>query len=345
VRRVGALLLRLLAAGAILAGSVAAALALLGGNIDLSAGGESGATPPAVHGASTQPWPARPPKARRPPAAPTRAARRDASAAPLLAAGAATSWQRLAGSLTARAGLAVAPLGPGPTTSFGSLRQGHAWSTIKVPILVTVLRERGSRRLSAEEEGWAREALTASDNEAAAALFGKLEASHGGLDGASLAVEGTLRAAGDSMTVVATAPPPPGAVSTYGQTDWSLSASVEFLRSLGRGCLLDPPDTERVLGLMGEVIPEQRWGLGAARFPAGWAVEMKGGWGPEGSAGGPYLVRQSGIVSDGSSGMAVAMIARADSGSFDAGVEALNRTAKWLRQNLVSLGPVADPHC
>jgi hypothetical protein len=123
-----------------------------------------------------------------------------------------------------------------------------------------------SPRLDAEEDGWARAALAASDNEAAAALFGEIEDSRGGLDGASRAVEDTLRESGDGSTAIATAPPPSGAVSTYGQTEWSLPASVKFLRTLDRGCLLDPDDTDYVLGLMEEVIPEQRWGLGEANF-------------------------------------------------------------------------------
>ena len=75
----------------------------------------------------------------------------------------------------------MAPLGAGPIRTFGSLQSGHAWSTIKVPILTTLMRNRDRRGLSAEEKRWAREALTASDNEAAAALFGQLEDSTAGL--------------------------------------------------------------------------------------------------------------------------------------------------------------------
>jgi hypothetical protein len=72
---------------------------------------------------------------------------------------------------------------------------------------------------------------------------------------------------------------------------------------------------------------------------------MKGGWGPEGSAAGPYLVRQAGVLRQGNAGVAVAMIARADSGSFDAGVQVLNQIAVWLRNNLRGLGPPAGAGC
>ena len=96
---------------------------------------------------------------------------------------------------------------------------------------------------------------------------------------------------------------------------------------------------------MEEVAPEQRWGLGEADFPLGWHVAIKGGWGPEGSASGSYLVRQSGIVTNGRAGVAVAAMAQADSGSFDAGVEAINGVAAWLRDNLQSLGRATGARC
>jgi hypothetical protein len=257
-----------------------------------------------------------------------------------LPADAGASWEELSQSTPAQLGLVVTPFDGGEVRAFGSLQSGHAWSTLKVPILIALLHE-GS--LTPEQEDWAREALTASDNEAAAALFGSLEATHGGLDGASQAVDATLRRAGEDSTVVATAPPPSGAVSTFGQTIWSLRASTEFFAALGRGCLLNSDDTEYVLDLIGEVIPEQRWGLGEAAFPPMWRVAFKGGWGPEGSASGPYLVRQSGLLSNGGAGVAVAMIARADSGSFEAGVEAIDHIASWLAAELHGLGADARP--
>jgi hypothetical protein len=249
------------------------------------------------------------------------------------------SFEALAASLPAQVGLAVVPLAGGSVHEFGELREGHAWSSIKVPILTTVMREQGEA-LDAEEESWATSALTASDNEAAAALFGRLEEAHAGLVGASQAVEGVLRMAGDSTTAVATAPPPPGAVSTYGQTEWSLLGSVRFYGSLADGCLLEPGGTEYVEGLMEAVIPEQRWGLGEAGFPSGWSVGMKGGWGPE--ADGAYLVRQSGFVREGDRGVAVAMMAIDDSGSYPAGAADLTRMAQWLAAELRSLGPATS---
>lgn len=255
-----------------------------------------------------------------------------AATGPLFDADAQGSFDSLAASMPGQIGLAVAPLGSGSVETFGPLQGGHAWSTIKVPILVTLMRER-PEGLSSEEQAWAAAALTASDNGAAAALFDRLEEIHGGLAGASAAVGETLAAARDSSTTVAIAPPPPGAVSTYGQTEWTLEGSTAFYRALARDCLLSQERTEYVIGLMEEVVPEQRWGLGEAGFDSSLQVAMKGGWGPESSG---YLVRQAGLLRDGASGVAVTIIAQ--DGTYEAGAADLTRIATWLRENLRGLG-------
>jgi hypothetical protein len=263
----------------------------------------------------------------------------ESSAGSLLRPGAKRSFEALAASIPAPIGLAVAPLGAGAAESFGSLRTGHAWSSIKVPILVTLMRDR-HENLSATEEQWAAAAIEASDNDAAANLFRQLERIHGGLSGASAAVQEVMALAGNAATV-ATAPPPPGAFSTYGQTEWSIEEATAFLRALANGCLLGPSGTEYVLGLMRNVISEQRWGLGEAAFDPGWSVGLKGGWGPEAGSG-AYLVRQSGLLQGGSAGLAVTMIVSEGSGSFDAGAADLTRIATWLSENLRGLGGPAS---
>jgi len=206
-----------------------------------------------------------------------------------------------------------------------------------VPILVTLMRDR-SEGLSSREMQWATDAIEASDNAAAMSLFRQLERIHGGLDGASAAVQGTMAEAGNAATV-ATAPPPPGAVSTYGQTEWSIEEASAFFRALANGCLLGPGGTEYVLDLMRNVIPEQRWGLGGAPFDPSWSVAIKGGWGPEAGSG-AYLVRQSGLIQSGRAGVAVTMIAE-DASGFEAGAADLTRIAAWLHENLRGLGQPA----
>ena len=245
----------------------------------------------------------------------------------LLASGSAGSFQRLASSLPGRVELALVPLGAGRREVLGGDEPAHGWSTTKVPVLTALLRARGSAGLTAQERAWAQSAITESNNESVLALFGDLERLKGGLGGASRYMEGLLRQSGDSETVVATAPPPAGAVTTFGQTEWRPGEAVRFFRALALGCLLPAGQTSYVLGLMESIEPGESWGLGSAGFDS---IAFKGGWGPEP---GGYLVRQSGIVDPGSArGAAVAIVAFAP--SFGAGTEMLDRTASWLHTHL-----------
>ncbi|MBA3864977.1 MAG: hypothetical protein H0X42_01305 [Solirubrobacterales bacterium] len=244
----------------------------------------------------------------------------------VLSSHATSAFEALESELSAQIGVSVAPLGSGEPEQIGGLETGHAWSSFKVPIVVTALREQGS--LSESQKSEANAAITASDNEAAAALFSSLGSS------ASAAVENTLAASG-YPTQVATAPPPPGAVSSWGQTDWPLSSSVGFYRALACEALeISPADTAYVIGLMESVISEQQWGLGEAGIDG--QVAIKAGWGPDGSESGPYLVRQAGILrsNDGTTGAVVTIAAQDDSGSFDAGVQDLDAVAAWVKENV-----------
>jgi hypothetical protein len=245
----------------------------------------------------------------------------------VLGAGSASSFQELTASLGGHIELAVAPLGAGAIQTLGGDDPAHGWSTTKVPVLVSLLRARAAGGLTAQEKSWAHSAITESNNESVLALFEDLERLKGGLTGASRYMEEVLRLGGDTATVVATAPPPAGAVTTFGQTEWSPAEAVKFFRSLALECLLPASQTSYVLGLMESIEPGESWGLGSAGFSS---VAFKGGWGPE--AGG-YLVRQSGIVAPESSrGVAVAIVAFAP--SFGAGTEMLTRTATWLERHL-----------
>ena len=154
-----------------------------------------------------------------------------------------------------------------------------------------------------------------------------MEASDGGLDGASAAVQDTLRAAGDSSTTVNTAPNS-GGFTTWGQTEWSASGAVTFYRALAAGCLLSAPDTRYVLGLMQGVESDQRWGAGSAGYATSVPVAFKGGWGPE--DGGGYLVRQSAIVATPSGrGWVLTYLAKPSDGSFGTGTQMLSSLAAW----------------
>jgi len=250
--------------------------------------------------------------------------------------------ERFTADAPGRVGIAVTALGAGEVTALGGARTGRAWSTMKVPLLVALLdRLGGRRRLSESERSRAEAALTASDNEAALALFDRLQRLEGGLVPASRAIEAVLRRSGDSGTKVNTEPSPEG-FSTFGQTIWSAKASTLFVRALAGGCLLSPGDTDYVLSLMERVVPGQRWGLGAAGSPDGASIAFKGGWGPEPEGG--YLVRQSGTVTGKGAGYALSVIAVPDetgSESFAAGQELTSSAARLVGEKVATGRPAA----
>ena len=238
------------------------------------------------------------------------------------------SFASLQSEVSGQIGLAYS-LGPGQIEQLGSLEVGHAWSSFKVPIVVTLMANQG-HVLTAEQESLAASAITASDNNAAAALFSALDAKTGG--GASSAIEAVLSTSGGA-TKVATAPPPPGAVSSWGQTEWSLTASTAFYGALVCGAY-GPREAALALGDMENVIAEQQWGLGQAGFPSGTQVAFKAGWGPDGSESGPYLVRQAGVIRSENGQLVVTIAAQDSSGSFEAGVADLDQVADWVAENL-----------
>jgi Beta-lactamase enzyme family len=259
-------------------------------------------------------------------------------------AGAAASFARLQAQLPGVAGVAVAPLGDGSIRTFGPLQAGHAWSTMKVPVLATYIRqaEASDSPLSATFRRLSASAVERSDNAAINTVFEALEQADGGLDGASQELERTLELAGDA-THVNTLPNNRG-FSTFGQTEWSASDSLSFYRALARGCLLSPSHTSYLLGLMRNIEPQERWGAGAAGFPA--PVAFKGGWGPE--PGGSYLVRQTAVVGSGQHGYVISVLSKPGGEgeeSFAAGQHALTRISTWARDVLDLEAPVTPYHC
>jgi hypothetical protein len=225
-------------------------------------------------------------------------------------------------------GVAVRPLADGPPVDAGDLTTGAAWSTIKVPIVLARFRLAESRHESDAGIGaLAERAITESDNEAAAALFSEIETAKGGLTAASAYVGDELRAAGDPRTTINTVQPDYGPYSTYGQTQWSLDAGTLFYRQLALRCITPAGAVSKVLALMAQVTPSQRWGIGAAHWPEAGTLRFKGGWGPDRA--GRWIVRQFGIIesADSRRGFVVGMIASPGDGTFESGVKALDELA------------------
>lgn len=224
-------------------------------------------------------------------------------------------FQNLERALGGTSGVAVSNVGLGqPITQLGTLRGGVAWSTIKVPIAAAVA-VRSDGQLSSSTQELLFRAIAASDNSAAEDLWSSL----GPPETAAAAVEEILAAAGDAVTQVETRVLRPGFTS-FGQTEWPIAAQQRFIARLP--CLRE---ARPVLRLMQQVVPEQRWGLGALSFE----TRFKGGWGPDPSGG--YLVRQIGIIKLSADRSIAATIAtQPEDGTFESGAANLTRIAQWL---------------
>jgi hypothetical protein len=230
-----------------------------------------------------------------------------------------TSFDELQDTLGGDIGVAFAPVGrPDAIQQLGSWTHGPAWSTSKVPLSVALLRQDGAGAI----DGTVRAAITQSDNSAAQAIWEALGAHQTAAD----KVDAVLREAGDQQTHVQPEVTRSG-FSAFGQTDWSLTEQVRFMSYAA----CDGRDAP-VLTLMGEVSPDQGWGLGTLDD-----VRFKGGWGP--GTDGLYLVRQFGVVTTPEGGgTVVAMAAVADSGGFGDGTALLDRMAEWVDEHLVGIG-------
>lgn len=181
-----------------------------------------------------------------------------------------------------------------------------AWSTAKVPLAIAV--ERSSRAEALRPT--MRRAITASDNEAALELWRSL----GGSDAAGRATDRVLRDFGDPATVTQTEQVRPP-YTAFGQTRWTVDDQARFAAHLPCRAEAAP-----VYSAMGQIIPDQRWGLG--RIPD---ARFKGGWGPSSQG---YLVRQLGVIDTPRGQVAVAIAT--DAGSFQEGTAVLSRAARWL---------------
>lgn len=179
-----------------------------------------------------------------------------------------------------------------------------AWSTIKVPLALAVLRS--GQEASADIDS----ALTTSDNAAAQRLWDSLGAGTAAAD----AVEVELRRGGDSRTRVPPEVTVPGH-SAFGQSTWRLADQATFTSALP--CLSGSPP---VTDAMGRVIEGQQWGLGGIE-----GARLKGGWGPTPEG---YVVRQLGIVPGAKGGTAAAVQVR--TGTHEQGTAIMDQVAAVL---------------
>jgi hypothetical protein len=218
--------------------------------------------------------------------------------------------------LNAKMGLVVSAVGANrKQLVLGEWASGPAWSTIKVPLIIAALGEEHPPVITDSM----RAAITESDNAAAESIWETL----GDPVTAAHKVEEVLSRYGDPTTVQWRKVRPE--FTAFGQTIWSLTNQARFTAA----AVCDTANAP-VFTLMGQVVTDQRWGLGL--IPN---TRFKGGWGP--SPTGSYLVRQLGVLTMPTGLTAVAVATQPASGLFADGTEELTETSKWLTQHLAAL--------
>jgi hypothetical protein len=260
--------------------------------------------------------------------APKPAPVRPAATAPTSSSGGLTAdFAQLQTGLHATVGLVMRAAGAGSKSQvvLGSsdFAGRPAWSTIKVPLVIAAMHQRGIDRPTPPMVA----AITESDNAAAESIWESL----GDPAAAAAEVGRVLHDTGDPTVVESLKLRQE--YSASGQTGWSLTHQAMFLSVAA--C---DPRNQPVLDLMGEVTSDQRaWGVGP--LPG---ARIKGGWGP--SPSGQYLVRQIAVVPVGQRGsVVVAMAAEPESGAFDDGTRVLTKIGDWLRDRMDFL-PAAPCH-
>ncbi|MEJ5998856.1 hypothetical protein [Corynebacterium sp. H130] len=198
--------------------------------------------------------------------------------------------------LARHGGVAAVSIDDGRHTYFaGNVGGGPAMSTIKVPIAIAA-----ERNGTANPDDVAA-ALTWSDNAATDRLY------------AGLGPEADAKIRG-----VISPAPAINAGSWWANNQWGVVEQAQFARRL------DCVDPDRsITHHMGNVVPEQRYGLG--RVPG---MLFKGGWSPMDD--GKMYVRQLGVLHTDQGAMGVAIAAQAGDGSYAAAQAMLNELADAL---------------
>ncbi|WP_052422294.1 serine hydrolase [Nonomuraea candida] len=190
-------------------------------------------------------------------------------------------------------------------------------SIVKVNIVLALLlrAQRQGRGLAGWERRAAARAIKASDNDAASRLWTAI----GGAPG--------LAAANKRLGLRATRPGPGGA---WGSTTTGATDQVRLLNALvSPKSPLSAANRRYVLGLMRDVVPEQRWGVSAA----GGRAELKNGWLPRARDGGRWTVNSIGRVRGRGRTYLIAVVSRRNP-SLAAGIRAIEHVSTLVTGSL-----------
>ncbi|MEO3827797.1 serine hydrolase [Actinomadura sp. B10D3] len=200
-----------------------------------------------------------------------------------------------------------------------SLRTATA-SIVKVDIVIALLlkAQREKRTLTSSEKALAERAIKVSDNAAASALWRSI----GGADG--------LASANRKLGLRDTEP---GPGTAWGSTTTSAADQVRLLTALTSDeSSLRSANRRYVRRLMGDVTPEQAWGVSAA----GSSAELKNGWLPRERHGGRWTVNSIGIVRDAGRTLLLAVISERGTTMRD-GIETIEHVCETVAASLAKV--------
>ncbi|MGN9906750.1 serine hydrolase [Phytohabitans sp. LJ34] len=220
----------------------------------------------------------RPAGANGPAAGPART-RPTPSPSPDLVAKTKAQLERFVRSNGGRVAVALHDAVSGAGLSVGTRRFRTA-SIVKVDILAALLLDDDT--LTTTQRALATDMITVSDNDAASRLFRTV----GGVSG--------LNKANAAFGMKETK-----ANSAWGVTTTTAADQVRLLRSITAGdSPLSGAATKFVLGLMGKVVEEQRWGVPAAAPAGASGVWVKNGWVQVSADGGRWAVNSIGRITE-----------------------------------------------
>ncbi|MEV4006045.1 serine hydrolase [Actinomadura sp. NPDC049753] len=214
--------------------------------------------------------------------------------------------------------ISVREASTGLSYSYGDGLRTATASIVKVDIVMALLlqAQHERRALTSGEKALAERAIKVSDNGAASELWRSIGGARG------------LASANRRFGLRDTEPGPGG---SWGSTTTSAADQIRLLTALtSANSPLGSASRRYVRRLMGDVAPEQAWGVGAA----GTDAEVKNGWLPRERHGGAWTVNSIGIVAIAGRTFLLAALSERDPTMRD-GVEALEHVCRTVAAALV----------
>lgn len=227
-----------------------------------------------------------------------------------------------------RVGVAVYDVTRGITYGHNADRPYYVASSMKVPIMFTLLSqlEAAGKRPTGHQMSLLATMIENSNNRSATALYDQIDAEKG--------VKAFLKKYGLSGLK------PNDAAHGWGYSTVTPLGMVALLRRLNAGTILDATDRATAVRLMTHVTPHQRVGVGDSS-PAAATVALKDGWIDVHDGRGPFVMNSSGIVTLGGETYILAVYTDQDR-SYGAGFKIVRHVCDIVGKRLTGPEPKSD---